>query len=110
MSGYPNVNVYAAAPGSRNVISSVRSHTRFVLAHELVQAAVPQHALAVLVDVHATRAARSVAVDEPAEGHPLTGASWQHENAYRARGTGNEAARAKNSALSREPPIARLDE
>jgi hypothetical protein len=26
-SGYPNVNAYASAPGSRNVISSVRSRT-----------------------------------------------------------------------------------
>jgi hypothetical protein len=27
IAGYPNVNAYASAPGSRNVISSVRSRT-----------------------------------------------------------------------------------
>jgi hypothetical protein len=47
-----------------------------VLEHEPVPAAVPQHAVAVLVDVFATRAARSVAVDEPRKGIGLTGALW----------------------------------
>jgi hypothetical protein len=51
--GYLNVNAYALAPGSRNVISRVRSWDRVVLAHELVQAAVPAHAVPVLVDVRA---------------------------------------------------------
>ena len=53
VSGYPNVNVYALVPGSRKVISSVRSRTAFVVAHELIHAAVPEQAVPVLVEVHA---------------------------------------------------------
>jgi hypothetical protein len=67
MSDYRNVNAYSAASGSRNVISTVRSRTRVMRAQELVPVAVPPHAVAVLVDVNATRAAWS-AVGWHAEG------------------------------------------
>ena len=53
ISAYPKVNAYASAPGSRNVISQRPLADRAALAHELVEAAVPEQAVAVLVDVHA---------------------------------------------------------
>jgi hypothetical protein len=52
ISGYPNVNAYASAAGSRNVISRVRSWTMSCSRTKLVQAAVPEQAVPVLVDVH----------------------------------------------------------
>ena len=42
---YPKVNAYASAPGSRKVISTVRSRDWAVLAHDLVHAAFPEDAV-----------------------------------------------------------------
>jgi hypothetical protein len=75
MSGYPNVErVRRGARLEDRDLHRPLAH-RVVPAHELVRAAVPHHAVAVLVEVHATRAARSVAVDEHEEGHRLTATS-----------------------------------
>src|SRR5829696_6475997 len=52
---------------------------RVVLAHELVEAALPKHAVAVLVDVDACRRARSLAVDEHTEGDRPSGSGRHHE-------------------------------
>jgi hypothetical protein len=73
MSGYPERVRRGAGLAERDLQRPLAD--RFVLAHELVPVTVPQLGVTVLVDVHATRAAPSVGVDEHAEGHWLTGAS-----------------------------------
>ena len=50
-----------------------------MLAHELVQAIVAEHAGPVLVDVHAVCRDRSLAVEEHAEGDRLSRFARQHE-------------------------------
>ena len=50
-----------------------------MLAHELVEAAVPEHAVPVLVDVHAVGRARGLAVEEDAEGDRLARPRAEHE-------------------------------
>src|SRR4051812_7536668 len=45
---------------------------RGVLAHQLVQAALPEQAVPVLVYIHAVRRARSLAVEAHAEGNRLS--------------------------------------
>ena len=47
--------------------------------HELVHAAVPEQAVPVLVDVHAVRRARSLAVEERTEGDRLARFGGEHE-------------------------------
>src|SRR3954447_3409623 len=62
-----------------------------VLAYELVQAAVPKHAVAVLVNVDAVRAARSLAVEEHAKGDRLVSSGREHEMRVPGRGTARDA-------------------
>jgi hypothetical protein len=50
-----------------------------VLAYELVHAAFPDQAVAVSVDIDAVRRARSLAVEEDAEGNRLVRPRGQHE-------------------------------
>ena len=50
-----------------------------MLAHELAQAAVPEQAVAVFVDVDAVRRAGGLAVEEHAEGGWLSRCAKQHE-------------------------------
>jgi hypothetical protein len=50
-----------------------------VVAHELVHAVVSEYAVAVLVDVHATRWAGSLAVEEHAKGDRLRCSSREHK-------------------------------
>jgi len=64
---------------SRNVISSGPLADRVVLAHELVEAAVSEHAVAVLVGVYAVRRAWNFAVEEQAEGNRLARSGREDE-------------------------------
>src|SRR5215207_1859840 len=52
---------------------------RVVLAHELVHAALPEHAVPLLVDVLAMRRARGLAVEAHAEGNWFSRSGRQHE-------------------------------
>ena len=52
---------------------------RVVLAHDLVQAAVPEQAVPTLVDVHAVGPPRCLAVEEHAERNRLSRSGRQHE-------------------------------
>ena len=76
---YPNVNEYASAPGSRNVISSVRSRTASRWRMSWYRRPSRSRPFAVLVDVHAVRRAGSLAVEEHAEGNRLARSGGQHE-------------------------------
>ena len=61
-----------------------------MLAHELVQAAVPEQAVPVLVEVHAVRRPRRLAIEENAEGTALVlaeGEETGHCHAVRERVT-----------------------
>ena len=64
---------------SRNVISSGPLADRVVLAYELVEAAVSEHAVAVLVGVYAVRRAWNFAVDEQAGGNRLARSGREDE-------------------------------
>jgi hypothetical protein len=50
-----------------------------VRAHELVQAPVPEHAVALVVDVQAVRRARSLAIQQHAERNRRSRARRQHQ-------------------------------
>ena len=73
------MNTYAWAPGSWNVISTVPFADCIGLTHELVQAAVPEQAVPLFVDVDTVRRAGSLAVEEHAEGNRLSSPGGQHE-------------------------------
>ena len=73
------MKAYASAPGSSNTTCNVRSRTRFVRAHELVEAALAEHAVAGLVGVGAVRRARRLAVQQHAERDRLATGAGQDE-------------------------------
>ena len=64
---------------SRNVISSGPLADRVVLAYELVEVAVSEHAVAVLVGVYAVRRAWNFAVDEQAGANRLARSGREDE-------------------------------
>ncbi len=70
---------FANVRASRNVISSGPLADRVVLAYELVEAAVSEHAVAVLVGVYAVRRAWNFAVDEQAGGNRLARSGREDE-------------------------------
>src|SRR5512133_2436449 len=81
---------------------------RVVLAHELVQAAVPEQAVAVLVDIHAVRGAGSLAVEEHPKRNPLARFGSEHEmRVARVEAEGDAAAGlVENDILAPDRPLA----
>ena len=80
------MNTYASALDSRNLISTVCSRSA-VSPHELVQAALAEQALPVIVDVDPVRGAGGLSVEEHAERGLALSLRETARDARRARGT-----------------------
>src|SRR3954447_4576728 len=78
------------------------------LADELVQAAVAEHAVPLLVDVHAGGRTRRLAVEEHAEGDRLAGSGGQHEVGIASGEAEGDAAAgpAEHGVLALDRPLA----